>query len=255
MFCLFHAGTLSDSGRNSMSSVPTHSNSGSLNASSGPVSHSDGSSVPSNSLSKGLQPSFPPWVNGNTVNPDSRNGAGLNNSRITKTNRDAGSPLSTDEPMRNLSETSGGIRSPITTDESLIECLEQRLLEKETELQELQVLRQALLWLNGVFGLYWDIVSILGEFWRKRRGDLPTVWQKAKALHWGDGGAEAAMFHKVTTSVPNSCKKPASTSAASQPTPGQPTSSFHFWFICQIILPLEMNQWWCREQKAYLTWL
>lgn len=133
------SGTLSDSGRNSMSSVPSHSNSGSLNASSGPVSHSDSSSVPSNSLSKGLEPSFPPRVNGNTVNPDSSDGAALNNSRMTKTNRDAASPLSSDEPIRNLSETSGGIRSPISTDEALIECLEQRLLERSTELQELQV--------------------------------------------------------------------------------------------------------------------
>lgn len=122
-----------------MSSIPTHSNSGSLNASSGPVSHSDGSSVPSNSLSKGLQPSFPLWVNGNTSSRDKSNSAGLNSGRTTNANRDAGSPPSTDEPRRNLSETSGGIRSPITTDESLIECLEQRLLERETELQELQV--------------------------------------------------------------------------------------------------------------------
>ncbi|XP_075960980.1 leucine zipper putative tumor suppressor 1 isoform X2 [Anarhichas minor] len=100
------SGTLSDSGRNSMSSLPTHSTSGSLSASTGPVSHSDGSSAPANSLSKGVQPNFPPWVN--------------------------------DEP-RALCETAGGIRSPITTDESLIERLEQRLLERETELQELQV--------------------------------------------------------------------------------------------------------------------
>lgn len=146
MSCLLRSGTLSDSGRNSMSSMPTHSNSGSLNASSGPVSHSDSSSVPSNSLSKGSEPSFPPWVN--TGNPDSSNGAGLN-SRMAKTNRDAASPLSSDEPIRNLCETSGGIRSPISTDESLIECLEQRLLERSTELQELQV--ALLLAWNGAF--------------------------------------------------------------------------------------------------------
>lgn len=140
--CLFlQSGTLSDSGRNSMSSVPTHSNSGSLNASSGPVSHSDGSSVPSSSLSKGLQPSFPPWVNSNTGSRDNSNGAGLKSGRTTDANRDAASPPSADEPRRNLSETSGGIRTPLTTDESLIECLEQRLLERESELQELQVPR------------------------------------------------------------------------------------------------------------------
>uniref|UniRef100_A0A3P9C7Q5 Leucine zipper tumor suppressor 1 n=1 Tax=Maylandia zebra TaxID=106582 RepID=A0A3P9C7Q5_9CICH len=111
------SGTLSDSGRNSMSSLPTHSTSGSLSASTGPVSHSDGSSAPANSLSEGVQPNFSPWVNGNS---------------------DAGSPLSADEPSA-LSETAGGIRSPITTDESLIERLEQKLLERESELQELQV--------------------------------------------------------------------------------------------------------------------
>uniref|UniRef100_A0A3Q4N9B1 Leucine zipper, putative tumor suppressor 1 n=1 Tax=Neolamprologus brichardi TaxID=32507 RepID=A0A3Q4N9B1_NEOBR len=109
------SGTLSDSGRNSMSSLPTHSTSGSLSASTGPVSHSDGSSAPANSLSEGVQPNFPPWAN-----------------------EDAGSPLSADEPSA-LSETAGGIRSPITTDESLIERLEQKLLERESELQELQV--------------------------------------------------------------------------------------------------------------------
>lgn len=137
---LFLSGTLSDSGRNSMSSLPTHSTSGSLSASTGPVSHSDGSSALANSLSKGVQPSFPPWVNGNSANLDCSYRAGFNSSGLaSKANGDAGSPLSADEPISHLSETSGGIRSPITTDESLIERLEQRLLERETELQELQV--------------------------------------------------------------------------------------------------------------------
>ncbi|XP_056233130.1 leucine zipper putative tumor suppressor 1 [Seriola aureovittata] len=133
------SGTLSDSGRNSMSSLPTHSTSGSLSASTGPVSHSDGSSAPANSLSKGVQPSLPSWVSGNSANLDCSYRAVLNSSGMaSKANGDAGSPLSADEPSP-LSETAGGIRSPITTDESLIERLEQRLLERETELQELQV--------------------------------------------------------------------------------------------------------------------
>ncbi len=139
MSCLFLLGTLSDSGRNSMSSLPTHSTSGSLSASTAPVSHSDGSSAPANSLSKGVQPNFPPWVNGNSANLDCSYRAGLNSGGLaSKANGDAGSTLSADEPSP-LSETAGGIRSPITTDESLIERLEQRLLERETELQELQV--------------------------------------------------------------------------------------------------------------------
>ncbi|GAA6221016.1 leucine zipper putative tumor suppressor 1 [Lates japonicus] len=133
------SGTLSDSGRNSMSSLPTHSTSGSLSASTGPVSHNDGSSAPANSLSKGVQPNLPSWVNGNSTNLDCSYRAVLNSSGLaSKANGDAGSPLSADEPST-LSETAGGIRSPITTDESLIERLEQRLLERETELQELQV--------------------------------------------------------------------------------------------------------------------
>lgn len=133
------SGTLSDSGRNSMSSLPTHSTSGSLSTSTGPVSHSDGSSAPETRLSKGVLPNLPPWVSGNSANLDSSYRPGFNSGGLpSKANGDSGSPLSADEPNP-LSETEGGIRSPITTDESLIERLEQRLLERETELQELQV--------------------------------------------------------------------------------------------------------------------
>ncbi|CAJ1068561.1 leucine zipper putative tumor suppressor 1 [Xyrichtys novacula] len=133
------SGTLSDSGRNSMSSLPTHSTSGSLSASTGPVSQSDGSSALSNSLSKGAQPNFPPWVNGNSTNFDCGYRPGSNSrGSASKANGDCVTPLCADETST-LSQTAGGIRSPITTDESLIERLEQRLLERETELQELQV--------------------------------------------------------------------------------------------------------------------
>ncbi|XP_054630239.1 leucine zipper putative tumor suppressor 1-like isoform X3 [Dunckerocampus dactyliophorus] len=121
------SGTLSDSGHNSMSSLPTHSTSGSLSASTGPVSHSDGCTTPANCLHKGAQPNLSPWVN------SSSRDSGY---------RDGGSPLSSDQSHR-LSETVGGIRSPLTTDESLIETLEQRLLERETELQDLQVSYEA----------------------------------------------------------------------------------------------------------------
>ncbi|XP_034025911.1 leucine zipper putative tumor suppressor 1 [Thalassophryne amazonica] len=131
------SGTLSDSGRNSMSSLPTHSTSGSLSASTGPVTHSDGSSAQANSLSKWLQPNFPLWVNGNK--PDSNHRASVNNEELaTEVNGDTGALLSADDSIL-LSETTGGIRAPITTDESFIERLEQRLMERETELQELQV--------------------------------------------------------------------------------------------------------------------
>ncbi|KAG7489756.1 hypothetical protein JOB18_019747 [Solea senegalensis] len=131
------SGTLSDSGRNSMSSLPTHSNSGSLSASTGPVSQSDGTSAPTNSLGKELQPSLPSWVKGSGADLDCSYRTVLNTAALAaKVN--AGSPPSAHEPGP-LCETAGGIRSPITTDESLIERLEQRLLERESELQELQV--------------------------------------------------------------------------------------------------------------------
>ncbi|XP_047236350.1 leucine zipper putative tumor suppressor 1 isoform X2 [Girardinichthys multiradiatus] len=130
-------GTLSDSGRNSMSSLPTHSTIGSLRASTGLVSQNDGSSA-LNNLCKGQQLNFPPWVNGNNTNLDCSYRPCLNSSVLaSKSNEDAGSPLSADKPQT-FSETAGGIRSPITTDQLLIEHLEQRLLERESELQELQ---------------------------------------------------------------------------------------------------------------------
>lgn len=123
-----------------MSSLPTHSTSGSLRASTGHVSQNDGSSALINSLCKGQQPNFPLWVNGNNTNLACSYRACLNSDvLVSKANEEAGSPLSVDEP-RTLSETAGGIRSPITTDELLIEHLEQRLMERENELQELQVL-------------------------------------------------------------------------------------------------------------------
>ncbi|XP_068167281.1 leucine zipper putative tumor suppressor 2 homolog isoform X2 [Antennarius striatus] len=133
------SGTLSDSGRNSMSSLPTHSTSGSLSASMAPASQSDGSSAPSNGLGKSVTPSFPPWVNRNSANLDCSHRTTLKSGGLSpKVNGDDGSPLCSAEPSP-LCETSGGIRSPLTTDESMIERLEQRLLERETELQELQV--------------------------------------------------------------------------------------------------------------------
>uniref|UniRef100_A0A3P8WAW2 Leucine zipper tumor suppressor 1 n=1 Tax=Cynoglossus semilaevis TaxID=244447 RepID=A0A3P8WAW2_CYNSE len=133
------SGTLSDSGRNSMSSLPSHSNTGSLGASTGPVNHCDGSSAPTNSLSRTAQTSLPLWVKGSNINLDSSHRTVLNTAGLaTKRNGEAGSPPSAQEPSP-LSETAGGIRSPISPDESLIERLEQRLLERETELQELQV--------------------------------------------------------------------------------------------------------------------
>lgn len=132
-------GTLSDSGRNSMSSLPTQSTSSSLRVSTGTVGHGNSTSAVGNSLRKGQQSNFSQWNNGNNANYDYYK-AGLNSSMLVfKESVDAGSPLHTNEPST-LPEAAGGIRSPITTDESLIGHLEQRLLEKETELQELQVL-------------------------------------------------------------------------------------------------------------------
>lgn len=177
-----------------MSSLPTHSTSGSLSASAGPASHSDGSSVPANSLSKGAQPNFPPWVNGNSANLDCSYRAGLNSvGLVSKANGEAGSPISADEPSP-LSESAGGIRSPITTDESLIENLEQRLLERETELQELQVpcwhttkktacaLNQALpiscKWALLFEYIYWDVFILQQVSFEEKEADTCQLFEE-----------------------------------------------------------------------------
>ncbi|KAK7934140.1 hypothetical protein WMY93_005036 [Mugilogobius chulae] len=123
------SGTLSDSGRNSMSSLPTHSTGDSL----GPSSHRDSSSPAAHSLSKSLLPTFPSWLNGINISPESRY------SPVSKANANANGSLRSGDKSSPLSETTGGIRSPITADDSLIEHLEHRLLERESELQRLQV--------------------------------------------------------------------------------------------------------------------
>ncbi|XP_072289480.1 leucine zipper putative tumor suppressor 1 isoform X2 [Eucyclogobius newberryi] len=128
------SGTLSDSGRNSMSSLPTHSTGDSL----GPSSHWDSGSPAAHSLSKGLLPTFPSWLNGINVSPESRYSPAFN-SPVSKANVNANGSLCSGEKSSPLSETTGGIRSPITVDDSLIEHLEHRLLERESELQRLQV--------------------------------------------------------------------------------------------------------------------
>ncbi|XP_057687954.1 leucine zipper putative tumor suppressor 1 isoform X2 [Corythoichthys intestinalis] len=116
-----------DSGRNSMSSLPTHSTSGSV--STGPVSHND--------PRKGDESNLSPWVN--SGGRDSGYRAGLSPGGLSsKTHGEGGSPLSSDG-SKHFPETAGGSRTPLTTDESLIETLEQRLLERENELQDLQV--------------------------------------------------------------------------------------------------------------------
>ncbi|CAL8346905.1 unnamed protein product [Lota lota] len=135
------SGTLSDSGRNSMSSLPTHSTSGSVSTAAGPAVFLSvhGGSVSGHALNQGVPPNFPPWSDGNGVNLCPRYKTEENDGGLAAVaNGDSGPRPSTDEPGP-LSETGAGSRSPINTDELLIERLEQRLLERESELQDLQV--------------------------------------------------------------------------------------------------------------------
>uniref|UniRef100_A0A4W4HKX1 Uncharacterized protein n=1 Tax=Electrophorus electricus TaxID=8005 RepID=A0A4W4HKX1_ELEEL len=102
------SGTLSDSGRNSMSSLPTHSTSGS--------SQTD-------NLSTCI--GHPQQYGGTSPNSTLQGGV------------DPGSLLSEPSPTKS-SASGGGVRSPISTDESLIQQLERQLLDRESELAELQ---------------------------------------------------------------------------------------------------------------------
>ncbi|XP_038853203.1 leucine zipper putative tumor suppressor 1-like [Salvelinus namaycush] len=130
------SGTLSDSGQDSMSSLPTHSTSGSHSASTGPLTQCAGGSA--HDMTHPQQPPLSTWTNGNGISASARVAA-LSNGGAAKANRDTVSLPSPQQPSPLLEEMGGCNRSPISTDESLIELLEQRLLESETELQELQV--------------------------------------------------------------------------------------------------------------------
>ncbi|XP_072537260.1 leucine zipper putative tumor suppressor 1 [Salminus brasiliensis] len=162
------SGTLSDSGRNSMSSLPTHSTSGSsqmehLSTSTGHLLLRYGGSSPNSGLDRGTAgvsaSSGSSWVDsgGNAVNginnwttssagvhgdsgatkPSTRS-VGVLSDSVTGLNMDATpvDPESTLDPSP--TKSGGGVRSPITTDESLILQLERKLLERESELAELQ---------------------------------------------------------------------------------------------------------------------
>ncbi|KAJ8005995.1 hypothetical protein DPEC_G00123670 [Dallia pectoralis] len=126
--------SLSDSGQDSMSSLPSHCTSGSIVTSTGPLTQSAG--VSANCMTHPLQPLLSAWTNGNGV---SAGATPLSNGHAGKANRDTDSPHSPQPPSPLLEEMGGCSRSPISPDESLIELLEQRLLERESELHELQV--------------------------------------------------------------------------------------------------------------------
>ena len=119
-----------------MSSLPTHSTSGSVSTAAGPaVFLTVHGSLSGHALNQGAPPNVPPWcgVNGANLGPRYNDG-GL----PAVANGDSGARPPTEDPGP-LTETGAGSRSPINTDELLIERLEQRLLERESELQDLQV--------------------------------------------------------------------------------------------------------------------
>ncbi|KAL0979645.1 hypothetical protein UPYG_G00187710 [Umbra pygmaea] len=125
--------TLSDSGQDSMSSLPTHSTSRSLVVSTGLVTQCAGGSAHCT-----MTPVQPLLSNGNGMGGSAR-AAALSNGGPGKAKRDTSFFLSSQQSGPLLEGTGGCNRSPISMDECLIEQLEQRLLERETELQELQV--------------------------------------------------------------------------------------------------------------------
>ncbi|XP_077456433.1 leucine zipper putative tumor suppressor 1 isoform X3 [Stigmatopora argus] len=128
-------GNLSDSGHNSMSSLPTQSTNGS--ASIGPLSHNDHP----NCSCKGAESNLCPWVYSGSRDGNYRAGLSLG-VLSTKSHGEGGSPMSSDGSIR-FSETVGGSRTPLTTDETLIETLEQKLQETDNEMQELQASQMA----------------------------------------------------------------------------------------------------------------
>ncbi|NXP07170.1 N4B3A protein, partial [Thinocorus orbignyianus] len=119
------SGGLSDSGRNSMSSLPTHSTSSSyqlepLVTPMGPISRFGGSAH------NILQCAIIQDSNMMSLKAMSFSDGG---NKILSTSK---------APHHRATEKTTCIRSPISTDESTIQELEQKLLEREGELQELQ---------------------------------------------------------------------------------------------------------------------
>ncbi|MBN3281463.1 LZTS1 protein, partial [Polyodon spathula] len=126
-----HSGTLSDSGRNSMSSIPTHSTTGScqtdnLSTSAGLPNRFGGSAQNMNQTR-------------NTGTPDDSNIVSLKVMSFSDCGQSSSSESGPSGQVDHCSENVTCIRSPISTDEALILKLEQKLLEKDSELQDLQV--------------------------------------------------------------------------------------------------------------------
>ncbi|KAG2469004.1 LZTS1 protein, partial [Polypterus senegalus] len=125
-------GTLSDSGRNSMSSLPTHSTNSccqveNLSSSVGPP-NKFGGSVQNVSHS------------GNVSGSKESNIISLKVMSFSDSVQASHNPVASSSGQINMfSEVTSCIRSPISMKGSLIQQLEQKLLERETELQELQV--------------------------------------------------------------------------------------------------------------------
>ncbi|XP_066500903.1 leucine zipper putative tumor suppressor 1 [Hoplias malabaricus] len=139
------SGNLSDSGRNSMSSLPTHSTSGSsqmehLSTSAAHYLRFGGSS-PSSGLSIGNSGSSAVGGNSNwTSASPGLNGGDEGPKPSVRSNVTLSENLTEPESTRDPSpiKSGPGVRSPIPLDESLIHQLEKKLLERETELAELQ---------------------------------------------------------------------------------------------------------------------
>ncbi|MFT7813427.1 leucine zipper putative tumor suppressor 1 [Arapaima gigas] len=130
-----HGGTPSDSGRNSMSSLPTHSTNGS--ALTDNLSTAPGALASCRASAHNLEsaPNSSCIAGGNTGS------AGRSSKLIPPEDGPRPRPAgegSASERQNLFSESTGGsVRSPISMDESLIEILEQKLQERESELQEL----------------------------------------------------------------------------------------------------------------------
>uniref|UniRef100_A0A671Q638 Leucine zipper putative tumor suppressor 1-like n=1 Tax=Sinocyclocheilus anshuiensis TaxID=1608454 RepID=A0A671Q638_9TELE len=142
-----NSGTFSDSGRNSMSSLPTHSISGSSQMDN--LSTSTNHMARHGCLAQNMDTSQKPQggvagMNGNS-GTSWMSAISLNREITPKMDFSGNQELlleqrfTISEQIPTKPSSSGGcVRSPISMDESLIQQLEQKLLERETDLAELQ---------------------------------------------------------------------------------------------------------------------
>lgn len=189
------SGTLSDSGRNSLSSLPTYSTGGAE-----PATNSPGGHLPSQGPGRGV---LPGPARGAPTGPSHSDSGRSSSSKSTGSlgGRVAGGLLSSG-PRASPDSSSCGERSPPPpppppppSDEALLHCaLEGKLRDREAELQQLRDSLEE----SEVTVCQVSSVVVMGVAWQ----DVQRCWESKEHFRWFQGGGK---WWAVVTLFPPSC--------------------------------------------------